>query len=123
MDINTFVANLWHALADKESIAQVEVHTEGPVANGHIYVQFDSPNDLDNTSDADGFVRFYFNQHTQTIAFALIKDKQRLWGIDRDNLRGWHMHPVDDPASHIEITPLSVSDIVAQLCEVLEGLA
>jgi hypothetical protein len=107
MEVNNFAAELLHALADTKLFERVDINTEGPIVNGHIYVQ-------DKI-----FVRFYFNQDTQTIAFALIKEKQRIWGIDRDNRRGWHVHPDHDPTSHFEIEPLSVSEIVAQLRDVL----
>jgi hypothetical protein len=66
------------------------------------------------------FVRFFFHQHTQTIAFAPFHKGHRVWGIDRDNRRGWHLHPVDNPASHLQIELLSVSDVVARLRDALE---
>jgi hypothetical protein len=107
MDVQTFVSELLLALADAELFERVDVSTEGPIVKGHAYVR------------TDFFVRFFFNQHTQTVAFALIEDGQRIWGMDRDNRRGWHLHPVDNPTDHIAIDPLSVSEIVARLRDVL----
>jgi len=109
MDVNVFVLELLRVLAIMELVGQIDLNTDGPVARGHIYVR------------QDLFVRFYFNQVTQTTAFALIKENQRVWGIDQDSRRGWHLHPVDNPANHVAITPLSVSDIVAQLCDILKS--
>jgi hypothetical protein len=108
MDVGAFVADLLRALADTELFERVDLSTEGSIVEGYAYVRDDL------------FVRFYFNQCTQTIAFALIEEKQRVWGIDRDNRRGWHLHPVDDPKDHVAIEPLSVSEIVARLRDVLE---
>jgi len=31
----------------------------------------------------------------------------------------WHLHPADNPTNHIGIEPLSVSDIIARLQDVL----
>ena len=59
---------------------------------------------------------------TETIAFALIKDHQRIWGIDRDNIRDWHIHPLDDPTNHISTEPLSVSNIVETLARIWEEI-
>ncbi|MBN1873158.1 MAG: hypothetical protein JXA33_02940 [Anaerolineae bacterium] len=110
MDVNDFILELLRALTTLELVGPVDLSTDGPVAQGHIYVR------------ADFFVRFYFNQITQTVAFALIKENRRVWGIDRDSRRDWHLHPVGNPGNHIVIAPLSVTDIVAQLRDVLVTL-
>ena len=108
MDVQAFVSQLLRVLADAELFERVDLSTEGPIAKGYAYVR------------TDLFVRFFLNQHTQTIAFALIEEGQRIWGIDRDNRRGWHLHPIDNPKDHIVIDPLSVSEIVARLRDVLD---
>jgi hypothetical protein len=66
-------------------------------------------------------LRFYFNEVTGTTAFALIEKEGRIWGIDYDNRRGWHLHPVEDPATHIATDLLRVSEIVSRLQDVLEA--
>jgi hypothetical protein len=108
MDVQAFVSELLLALADTELFEHVDLSTEGPIVKGYAYVR------------GDLFVRCFFNQPTQTIAFALIEEGQRIWGIDRDNQRGWHLHPIDNPKDHIVIDPLSVSEIVARLRDVLD---
>ena len=110
MDVGTFAGDLLEALADSGLFERVDLQTEGPIARGSAYI------------DDDLFLRFYFNERTQTIAFALIKEnneKRRIWGIDRDNRRGWHAHPVEDPGAHVEIDPLPVKAVVARLREML----
>jgi hypothetical protein len=107
MDVRTFADELLRALADAGSFTRVALQTEGPVTDGYAYVR------------EDLFLRFYFNERTGTMAFALVEKQKRIWGIDYDNRRGWHLHPVDSPTDHIKIAPLSVSDIVARLQDVL----
>jgi len=107
MDVRSFAVALLRALADTGLFQRVALRTEGPIADGQAHVR------------EELFLRFYFNEHTGTIAFALIEKRQRIWGIDYDNRRGWHLHPADNPTDHIEIGPLSVSDIVARLQDVL----
>lgn len=107
MDVKAFVDELLQALADTGLFERITLQTEGPVIDGYAYVQ------------DDFFLRFYFNQNTGTIAFALIEAQQRIWGIDYDNRRGWHLHPVEDPTEHIEIDPLSVSSVVAYLQDIV----
>ncbi len=107
MDVRAFADELLRALADAGLFERVTLQTEGPIANGYARVR------------EDLLVRFYFNEVTGTIAFALIEKQQRIWGIDYDNRRGWHQHPADNPANHIGIEPLTVSDIIACLRDVL----
>jgi len=109
MDVNSFVDKLLVALANTELFERISFQAEGPTVSGYAYL-----------SESDEiFLRVYFNETTDTIAFALIEHKQRIWGIDRDNRRGWHLHPVDNPTQHISISPLSVPNIIARLQEVL----
>jgi len=107
MDVKAFADEFLRALAGTGLFERVDLQTEGPIANGHAHVR------------EDLFLRFYFNEVTGTIAFALIEKEQRIWGIDCDNRRGWHLHPMDTPTDHLGIDPLSVSDIVARLQSVL----
>ncbi len=109
MDVKSFVDSLLPALSTIGSIENISLHTEGPVANGRAYLY----------GDSERFVRFFFNQMTGTIAFALIVGQQRVWGIDYDNRRGWHLHPVENPKAHLPIDPLSIPAIVAMLQDVL----
>ena len=44
------------------------------------------------------FVEIFFNAETGKTSFALIKDRQRIFGVD--NTRGWHTHPFGNPESH-----------------------
>ncbi len=107
MDVRAFADELLRALADTGLFERVALQTEGPVASGYAYVR------------EDLFLRFYFNESTGTIAFALIENQQRIWGIDYDNRRAWHLHPADNPAEHVKIEPLSVSEVVVRLQNVL----
>ncbi len=52
-----------------------------------------------------------------TTAFALIEDEQRIWGVDYDDLRGWHVHPVGDPDQHRDIDPMTPGEIVEALAD------
>jgi len=107
MDINTFSEDLLQALAKTRLIQRVTLQTEGPIVNGYAYVR------------EDVYLRFYYNENTDTMAFALIAEQQRIWGIDHDNLRGWHIHPAGSPTSHVKIESMSVPEIVLQLEKII----
>lgn len=107
MDVRSFADELLRAVATTGLFQLVALRTEGPIADGQARVH------------EDLFLRFYFNEATGTIAFALIEKQQRIWGIDYDNRRGWYLHPADDPTDHIGIEPLSVSEIITHLQDVL----
>jgi hypothetical protein len=110
VDVKTFADLLLAALNRTDLFEQVTLQADGPVADGYAYVH------------ANLFLRFYYNESTGTMAFALIHEKQRIWGIDTDNRRGWHLHPSDDPKQHIRIDPLLVNEIVERLEIVLQAL-
>lgn len=107
MDINTFSEDLLQALAKTRLIQRVTLQTEGPIVNGYAYMR------------EDVYLRFYYNENTDTMAFALIAEQQRIWGIDHDNQRGWHNHPADSPTNHVKIDSLSVPEIVSQLEKII----
>jgi hypothetical protein len=107
MNVKAFCSELLSALAKADFVERVALQVEGFVVSGRAFL----PEGI--------FLEIYFNEVTQTTAFALIKERARVWGIDRDNIRGWHRHPVREPDSHVEIQPISVSDIVEELGEVL----
>jgi hypothetical protein len=69
----------------------------------------------------DLFLAFYYNQVTGTQAFALVRNEQRLWGIDYDNLRGWHEHPLGQPELHISLEAQTISSIIQRLKDAVSG--
>jgi len=107
MEATSFVQSLLDALADLEEVERVSSRSEGPVVNGRAFLR------------GGMFLAFYYNQETGTQAFALVKGSRRVWGIDYDSIRGWHLHPVEDPAQHVMIKPQSVSAVIWQLRQVL----
>ena len=67
------------------------------------------------------FLNVYYNEVTETIAFALIENEKRIWGIDKDRIRDWHIHPLNDPEQHESIQPLTICCIIEKLKGVLEN--
>ncbi|MBI5031844.1 MAG: hypothetical protein HZB51_15045 [Chloroflexi bacterium] len=72
--------------------------------------------------DGGIFLAFYFNQITATQAFALIKGTDRIWGIDFDTFRGWHLHPVEKPQDHVTIQAQDIPTIIEKLGNVIATL-
>ena len=109
MDVKTFADQLLLALAEVDHFQNVTVQAEGPIINGYAYI------------NEENFLRFYFNEISGTTAFALIENQQRIWGVDYDNRRGWHVHPLDSPNAHIDIETVSINEIISELAEVLSS--
>jgi len=53
------------------------------------------------------FIEVFFNGQTQKCSFALIKNNKRIYGVD--NTKGWHIHPFEDPKSHVPNETISFS--------------
>ena len=107
MDVKNFANELLTALADIDHFKNVALQAEGPIASGYAYLH------------DEFFLRFYFNEVTGTIAFALVENQQRIWGVDYDNRRGWHIHPFENPTKHEATPPLTIPEIVGLLEAVL----
>lgn len=110
MDIAAFVEETLQGLAGIPQIADSMVTTEGSIADGYGFV-----------NDAL-YLRFYFNERTGTTAFALIQSDERVWGIDYDNRRGWHIHPVGASDRHEPCAPKSVGEIMNLIVKALEAI-
>jgi hypothetical protein len=52
------------------------------------------------------------NQQSSTLSFCLLKNQERLWGLDYDFIRDWHIHPIDNPNKHIKISPKTIKEIL-----------
>ena len=109
MDLKTFLTELLAALTDIDFVEDIDLSAEGIVVSGRIILS------------GKMFLEVYYNEVTETIAFALIKDEKRIWGIDRDNIRDWHVHPLNNSEQHESIQPLTISDIIKRLKNVLES--
>ncbi len=45
-----------------------------------------------------------------------VEDK-RIWGIDFDNMRGWHLHPLENSEGHRRIGAKSIEEIIELLSQ------
>ena len=111
MDVKAFSEELLRALAGSGLFEMVSLQAEGPIAKGRAQ------------ASAGLFPRYYFNEITGTLAFALIRGQERIWGLARDSLRDWHLHPVAAPSTHVPVEPMSVTEIMARLRDVIAGMA
>ncbi|HAJ37382.1 MAG TPA: hypothetical protein DCL15_17060 [Chloroflexi bacterium] len=100
MEVTTFIEQTLSGLADISHIVDSMVTAEGPIVDGYAFVS------------ETLYLHFYYNAQTGTTAFALIRANQRIWGIDYDKRRGWHLHPFGAPDRHEPISAKSISEII-----------
>ncbi len=106
MDVNQFLQQLLEELSQLSFVKNLDLNTEVFVIKGRVF--------LENNF----FLQVYFNAQTETTAFALIKEDKRAWGIDFDSIRGWHLHPVENPDDHLIIETKTIKEIIAHLAKV-----
>lgn len=106
MDISRFLVLLLENLSDLGFVEKVDIQTEVFVLKGRAILK------------KKRFLHIYFNQLTGTTAFALIEKDRRIWGIDYDNTRGWHIHPLEHPETHLTNNPLTPGEIIHELSQV-----
>lgn len=106
MDIGQFLLLLLEGLSKLDFVDKVDIQTEVFILKGRVILK-------KNRS-----LQIYFNELAGTIAFALIEEDRRIWGIDFDNMRGWHLHPLENPENHYRIDKKSIEEIIKNLAEV-----
>jgi hypothetical protein len=106
MELKVFLAELVTGLSLLDFVASMDIRTEAFTVKGRVHLKEGS------------FLEVYCNERTQTLAIAWIADGQRKWGIDRDNLRGWHRHALQNPDDHQPMPAASIRDILTELAEV-----
>jgi len=103
MELKTFLAELVTGLSSLDFVESIDLRTEAFTLKGRVPLK------------KRGFLEIYFNEETQTTAVAWIAEGRRLWGIDRDNIRDWHRHPLEKPESHQRISPVTTKEIILEL--------
>ena len=106
MDIDQFLLSLLHELTHLEFVEGVDFQTEVFIIKGRAILK------------NNRFLQVYFNELTGTIAFALIEKDKRIWGIDFDNIRGWHLHPLGNLERHHDINSMTIGEIIKALSSV-----
>ena len=103
MELKAFLTELVTSIARLDFVASLELRTEVFTVKGRVYLT------------QRGFLEVYFNERTQTVAVAWIEAERRRWGIDRDNLRGWHRHPVENREDYQAIFAMSIHEFIKEL--------
>lgn len=106
MDISQFLLLLLEGFSKLDFVEKVDIQTEVFVLKGRAILK------------ENRFLQIYFNELTGTTAFALIEKERRIWGIDYDNMRGWHLHPLENPETHHTIDKKTIEEIIKMLLEV-----
>ncbi len=109
MDTTAFVEIISHEFAAIKHIEKVAIQTEGPVVKSRAYLS----NDL--------LITIYHNVLNETLSVALLLGSKRVWGIDFDHIRGWHLHPVENPGHHELIGSQTIPMIFETLTLALEN--
>jgi hypothetical protein len=106
VDIKQFLSILLENLSKLEFVDKIDIQTEVFILKGRAILK------------KNRFVQIYFNELTGTTAFAIIEKDIRIWGIDYDNMRTWHLHPLENPDTHNEISPKTVAEIIDMISKV-----
>ena len=106
MDIDRFLVSLLEELNTSDFVEKVDIQREVFIVKGRVILK------------KNRFLQVYYNEKTGTTAFALIDCGKRIWGVDCDNIRGWHIHPLKNPDSHINTDSMTINEIIQRLKDV-----
>ena len=111
MELKTVLSELVASLSPLDFVSSIDLRTEAFILKGRVLFRI------------RGFLEIYFKEQTQTLAVAWIEEDRRTWGVDRDNLRGWHRHPFENPESHQPIPAVTMSEIIREFVGVWSSSA
>ena len=111
MDINSFLGELLQEISHLDFVDSIDFHIEVIAIKGRVLLKREMY-----------FIEIYYNEVTGTMAFALIENNKRLWGIDHDNIRKWHEHPVENPLTHKPISEKTISEIIKEFQRIYSRL-
>lgn len=111
MDLNEFEVELISRLSDLEFVESWNIIKKRTTLKVTVYLKRKS------------FLSIFYNMILRVQSFALIINKTRVWGLDRDNRLGWHEHPIDNPDQHETIEPHNIKEIIQRLTIVWRNLS
>ncbi len=111
MDINGFLNELLQEISKLDFVDVIDFQLEVIILKGRIIMK-----------DRTYFLEVYFNEKTGTMAFALIGNNKRIWGIDFDNIRNWHEHPLENPVTHQFIPEKTITEIIKEFQKIYQRL-
>lgn len=109
MDLETFEYEVRSALANLEYVQEVNISPRTPISlKGIVKMR------------CDYTLSIFYNASFFVLSFSLIFEQNRIWGVDRDNRIGWHIHPLSDPDWHQPTDEKSVVEIISLFDEVMQ---
>jgi len=106
--VTSFVETILGESEESGIITHTEVNVEGPITKIRL------------TIDEKTFIQVFSNNTTKTLAYTLIRESKRIYGIDRDNIRGLHEHPSEDPTIHRKCEKISFTHFLVNVKELLK---
>nr|AAU84172.1 hypothetical protein GZ37D1_19 [uncultured archaeon GZfos37D1] len=106
--MTSFVEAILGESEESGIITHTEVNVEGPITKIRL------------TIDEKTFIQVFSNNTTKTLAYTLIRESKRIYGIDRDNIRGWHEHPFVDPTTHRKCDNVTFTHFLVIVKELLK---
>jgi hypothetical protein len=64
----------------------------------------------------------FYNHHFNILSFSLVYENKRIWGLDRDNRIGWHVHPLGNAENHEKIVERKLPAIIDEVNLIINKL-
>lgn len=91
-------------------IKGINVTIEGPILKARLLIE------------EEIFINVFFNSITKTTSYPVIKNNERILGIDKDSIRNWHKHNFDQPGKHDPCNPTRLKEFIVEISKNLEKI-
>lgn len=110
-DVEELAAEIYESIKELNFISGVSLNIEGPILRARLLM------------NEDIFIDIYFNSTTKTISYTVVRRGERIFGIDRDRIRGWHKHEIGRPETHVRWKPTRfrgfIEEVARRIKEIL----
>ena len=101
--VDELATDIYSTIRADDFIQGVRVDIEGPILKSRLFIE------------TDVFIDVFFNSMTGTISYTVVKNRSRIFGIDMDNIRGWHEHSLEHPDTHAPCKPVTFKEFYSQV--------
>jgi len=109
-NVDELATEIYTSIQTVTFVKGINLTIEGPILKARLLVE------------EDIFISVFFNSITKTTSYTVVKNNERIFGIDKDTIRNWHTHNFDQPEKHDPYKPTRFKEFLVEVSKNLEKI-